>query len=166
MTGPLVITEPGVLARFVAKVDASGGPNACHLWTASKTPQGYGHFRASPKERTYAHRWIVGHLRGQRLERHEFVLHECDTPSCVNPRHLKVGTQAENMRDCASRGRINQAGLAEGRRPGKTLGKYRTGPEACGTVRGYSRHLRHGEPTCAACRLAIAKYQRQKAASA
>jgi DNA-binding XRE family transcriptional regulator len=34
-----------------------------------------------------------------------FVLHECDNPKCCNPAHLRVGTQAENIRQCVERGR-------------------------------------------------------------
>lgn len=162
-TAELAVTEPGVRRRFLAKVDASNGVDACHIWTGARSAHGYGHLSVGGRT-VYAHRIALEGRLGRALGDGESALHTCDNPPCVNPGHLYVGDQARNMQDCADRGRIHHQGLALGRLPGKTLGRYRTGPEICGTVRGYSRHRRHGEPTCTACRAAIAEYQRARAA--
>lgn len=94
-----------VLERFMAKIDDSAGPRGCWPWTASTTPHGYGHFMVSATYRTYAHRWFLGHLRGRPLGHGELAIHSCDNPPCVNPAHLRVGTQIDNMQDCVARGR-------------------------------------------------------------
>lgn len=102
-----LVPPPGsipALERFMSYVDISGGPDACHPWTAARNRYGYGRFG---KTQT-AHRWILGHLRGEPLRPEQHALHHCDNPPCVNPKHLYVGTPAQNMRDKSARGRAGR----------------------------------------------------------
>lgn len=154
------------IERFRAKVDSSAGPDGCHVWTGAKTKGGYGTFLGDNDAVVYTHRWILGVDRGEPLASHEWALHKCDNPPCVNPRHLYVGDIRQNVRDAMERGRANLDGLALGRLAGKTLGQRRTGSELCGSNRGLSRHYRHGEKPCEPCRVANRKYQRTRRAAA
>lgn len=77
----------------------------CWLWTgAVGGPMGYGSFTLRTGVSRSAHRvsWEVH--RGE-IPDGMFVCHKCDTPSCVNPDHLFLGSHADNMRDCQSKGR-------------------------------------------------------------
>lgn len=93
--------------RFESKVDRSGGPNACHQWTGCRLPSGHGKFRLNGRMEL-AHRvaWI---LAGNEITTEKpQVLHNCpggDLPACCNERHLWSGTQADNNRDMARKGR-------------------------------------------------------------
>ena len=80
------------------------GPG-CWLWTGGKQRGGYGEMKISPSRKTRsAHRLSYEHFVGP-IPRGLCVLHRCDTPSCVNPAHLWVGTQAENVADMTRKGR-------------------------------------------------------------
>lgn len=98
------------LNRFRSRIE--GGPG-CWPWNGERNNQGYGRFRVyrGPKTvRLLAHRLSYYLATGIDPGR-SVVRHSCDTPICCNPQHLTLGTQADNVRDAAERGRANLAGL-------------------------------------------------------
>lgn len=92
-----------------------GAPSGCWLWTASTRGKGYGTVWVRGKKR-YAHREAYEAVHGAGSANGLIVRHRCDTPLCVNPAHLVIGTVADNNRDMAERGRqVTPKGTAHGR---------------------------------------------------
>lgn len=94
------ILKKSELKRFWKKVDKSGD---CWLWTAYKKKGGYGTFNVEGTMIT-AHRfsWQI-HFGG--IPEGMNVLHKCDTPACIRPEHLFLGTQQDNIDDMVEKGR-------------------------------------------------------------
>lgn len=99
--------------RFWSKVDIKG-PDDCWLWLAwrDKRKSGkecYGRFRYKgimDRAHRVAYELVIGGI-----PKGLYILHKCDTPACVNPAHLFVGTQKDNMQDMAAKDRRpSQAG--------------------------------------------------------
>ena len=80
-------------------------PSGCHIWRGSRTAGGYGRISFNGRE-MYAHRLAAAEAFGM-FDQRLVVLHECDNPPCVNPEHLRLGTQADNIRDMAAKGRTH-----------------------------------------------------------
>lgn len=93
---------PPVADRFWAKVDRKT-PEECWLWLGSRTPKRYGTLSVAGKMRS-AHR-VSWELHNGPVTEGLWVLHKCDTPSCVNPAHLYLGDHRTNMDDMARKGR-------------------------------------------------------------
>ena len=78
--------------------------SGCWLWTACTNKKGYG--RLSYKGKLgYAHR-IAYQLHKGDIPEDMLVLHDCDNPTCVNPEHLHLGTNADNMIEMYQRNRF------------------------------------------------------------
>lgn len=85
-----------------------GEPNSgCWLWMKGGGGDGYGCFYYNG-ERNWAHR-VSWELYAGPIPEKVSVLHKCDTPSCVRPDHLFLGTRADNVADMVSKSR-NQKG--------------------------------------------------------
>lgn len=87
--------------RFDAnyKVDSETG---CWLWQGCLN-RGYGQMRVCGKLMA-SHRVSYILFRGS-IPKRKCVLHSCDVPRCVNPGHLWIGTQLDNISDCVSKNR-------------------------------------------------------------
>lgn len=80
--------------------------NQCWLWRGATNEHGYGVLNVQGKS-TLAHRvayqtWVGDIPDGC------VVMHVCDTPPCVNPNHLRSGTQGENVRDMFDKQRVQR----------------------------------------------------------
>ena len=82
--------------------------SGCWIWMNSLDGSGYGQISTNSKIKR-AHRVSYSEFIRD-IPEGMLVLHRCDTPSCVNPSHLFLGTHQDNMRDKAEKGRASRMG--------------------------------------------------------
>jgi hypothetical protein len=124
-------------------------PNTgCFLWYGSRVKKGYGQIYIDGT--TYLAHRLAWERKHDQTARGLVVRHKCDTPECVNPEHLLIGTYADNSHDAIERNRL-ACGERNGRYTypertarGERNGRY-TYPER--TARG-SCHGTHTHPEC------------------
>jgi len=100
--------------KFIYK-DKSG----CWIWTGGRDSKNYGNFWFCGKT-VAAHRVSYELYKGK-IPDGMCACHSCDTPDCVNPDHLWLGTLKENTRDCMKKGRSKFVEI--GRKTGAVNGR-------------------------------------------
>lgn len=163
-----------LIERFFQKVNKSGNykfPD-CWIWTGAPTSNGYGSFkyyqdRSAIGAHVASHLFHIGEVpNGMR------VCHRCDNPPCVNPEHLFLGSNSDNMKDMVAKNRhgnssrkqthcrkghsFEEFGVYERKKKnGKT---FRTCKE-CGRIAAFKK--RHSPETREAHLKAQREYQRE-----
>lgn len=137
--------------------------SGCWIWTASVDEQGYGFFKLNYKMRKSNR--VSWELHFGKIPAGLCVLHKCDTPSCVNPSHLFLGTHSDNQVDALAKGRrIQPKGTGRDWASIRKTGIKRR--EKCPRGHPFDRQNlyinKHGHHVCRACaRMSYIKRRRE-----
>lgn len=100
-----LIADEFVRAFFYSKTKIT--ESACVEWQGCKSKTGYGKVKIQGRLMdSHVAAWRIAHS-GDSVPVGLVVMHSCDNRACVNPFHLSLGTQSENMKDCSKRCRMN-----------------------------------------------------------
>ena len=109
MMRPTTLIRPSSEEMFWDKVNKTSG---CWIWKGYITKGGYGTLTVNSIT-TFAHRFSW-ELHSGLIPFGFYILHNCDNPSCVNPNHLYLGTQADNLADMVQRNRTGWGKIRPG----------------------------------------------------
>jgi len=76
----------------------------CLIWTKCANTDGYPRAAINGNSNAKVHR-VVWELHNNSSADGRVVRHTCDNPLCINPKHLQIGSPADNVRDRDERGR-------------------------------------------------------------
>jgi len=79
-------------------------PDDCWNWTAGLNDSGYGQFWIGKKIKAHRFSWML--TNNQEIPKDLVIKHSCDNTKCVNPKHLSLGTVAENNKEAIDRQRL------------------------------------------------------------
>lgn len=102
------VTDEMLTKRLLAKYIPEP-MSGCWLWEGAHRKNEYGTMwngKAHENSHRLSYRLLVGPIPDGL-----WVLHRCDNPACINPDHLFVGTQSDNLKDCVRKGRHHPASL-------------------------------------------------------
>lgn len=138
--------------RFMDKVVKT---ETCWNWTAYIHRSGYGNMMVPTPEGPAKQRVMAAHRLSFELfvgpiPAGLMVCHRCDNRRCVNPAHLFLGTQRDNIQDCIRKGRF-RAPL----QPGEAHFKAKLTAEQAHAIRYHRGPWKYGEQTALARKLGV-----------